>query len=111
MNLGMFPIAPMLLALFIPLIYCLGWKKESLRKVMAISICCFFIVFLYRITADLGNIIEPTLGYLFGKLILFTILPLIIILYPERCKIKTALIELGVRKDKLVKAFFWGSDL
>ena len=108
MNLGMFPIAPMLLALVIPIIYCLGWKKKNLRKVMAISICCFLIVFLYRITADLGNIIEPTLGYFIGKLILFTILPLITILYLERCKIKTTLTEVGVRKDKLVKSILLG---
>jgi len=66
----------------------------------------FFYSFFYRITVDLGNIIEPTLGYLFGKIILFTILPLIIILYIEKCKIKKALTELGVRKDKLVKSIF-----
>jgi len=68
----------------------------------------FFIVFFYLITVDLGNIIEPSLGYLFGKIILFTILPLIIILYLERCKIKTALTELGIRKDKLVKSILLG---
>jgi len=65
-------------------------------------------VFLYRITADLGNIIEPTLGYFIGKLTLFTILPLINILYLERCKIKTALTEGGVKKDNLVKSILLG---
>jgi membrane protease YdiL (CAAX protease family) len=108
MNLGMFPIAPMLLALFIPITYCLRWKMESLRKVMSISICCLFIVFLYRITVDLSNIIEPTLGYFIGKSIIFIILPLITILYIERCKIKTALTEIGVKKDKLVKSILLG---
>ena len=67
-----------------------------------------FIVFLYRITVDLGNIIEPTLGYFIGKLILFTILPLITILYLERCKIKTALTEIGVKKDKLTMSILLG---
>ena len=108
LNLGMFVIAPILLALLIPIIYCIGWKKESLWKVIAISICCIFIVFLYRITVDLGNIIEPTLGYFIGKLILFTILPLITILYLERCKIKTALTEVGVKKEKLVMSILLG---
>jgi len=43
-----------------------------------------------------------------GKLILFTILPLVTILYIERYKIKTALTEVGVRKEKLVKSIFFG---
>lgn len=108
MYLGMFPIALMLLALPIPIIYCLKWKKESLRKVIMISICCIFIVFLYRITNDLGKIIEPTLGYFIGKLILFTIFPLTIILILERGKIKTALTEVGIKKDKLALSILLG---
>lgn len=108
LNLGMFPIALMLLSLLIPLIYCLKWKKESLRKVVVISICCILIVIVYRITDDLGKIIEPTLGYFVGKAILFTILPLITILYLERCTIKAALTEVGVKKDKLVMSILLG---
>lgn len=108
LNLGMFPTALMLLALPIPLVYCLKWKKESLEKVAVISICCIFIVFLYRITDDLGKVIEPTLGYFLGKLILFTVLPLITILYLERCKIKTALTQVGVKKEKLMMSIFLG---
>lgn len=108
MYLGMFPIALMLLALPIPVIYCLKWKKESLRKVIAISICCIFIVFLYRITNDLGKIIEPTLGYFIGKLILFTIFPLTMILILEQGKIKTALTEVGIKKDKLALSILLG---
>jgi len=108
LKLGMFPMALMLLALLIPIIYCLKWKKESLRKVAVISICCILIVFGYRITVDLGKIIEPTLGYFVGKLILFTILPLITILYLERCKIKTALAQVGVKKEKLVMSILLG---
>ena len=108
MYLGMFPIALMLLALPIPIIYCLKWKKESLGKVIMISICCVFIVFLYRITNDLGKIIEPTLGYFLGKLILFTIFPLTMILILERGKIKTALTKLGLQNDKLVMSILLG---
>lgn len=108
LNLGMFPIALMLLALLIPLLYCLKWKKESLQKVVAISICCILIVIGYRITGDLAKIIEPNLGYFVGKMILFTIIPLITILYLERCTIKTALTEVGLKKEKLVMSIIMG---
>jgi membrane protease YdiL (CAAX protease family) len=108
MDLGIFPIALMLLALVIPLVYCIKWKKTNLRKVVLIFICCIFIVVLYPITIYLGNIIEPTLGYFLGKLILFTLFPFIAILYLERWKIKTTLIELGVKKEKLMTSILLG---
>ena len=108
LNLGMFPIALMLLALFIPLIYCLKWKRESLRKVMVIFICCILIVIGYRITIDLGNIIEPTLGYFIGKFCLFTFIPLITILHLEGDTIKTALTEVGLKKENAVMSFLLG---
>ena len=108
LNLGMFPIALMLLALFIPLIYCLKWRRESLRKVVIIFICCILIVIGYRITVDLGKIIEPILGYFIGKFILFTLFPLLVILYLEKSKIKTALMQTGVRKDKVSVSFLLG---
>ena len=77
LNLGMFQIALMLFAPLIPLIYCLKWRRESLRKVIIIFICCNLIVIVigYRITIDLGKIIEPILGYFTGKFILFTLFP------------------------------------
>jgi len=81
LNLGMFQIALMLFAPLIPLIYCLKWRRESLRKVIIIFICCNLIVIVigYRITVDLGKIIEPILGYFTGKFILFTLFPLLVI--------------------------------
>ena len=102
MDLGIYPIALMLLALIIPIVYCIKWKKESFHKLVLISMCCIFIVILYPITTFLENIIEPTLGYFLGKLILFFILPFITILYLERWKIKTTFMELGVKKKKLI---------
>ena len=108
LNLGMFPIALMLLSLLIPLIYCLKWKRESLRKVTIIFICCVLIVIGYRITVDLGKIIEPIFGYFVGKFILFTLFPLIIILYLEKCKIKTVLTRVGIKKEKLVMSILFG---
>lgn len=108
MDLGIFPIALMLLAFVIPLVYCIKWKKTNLRKVVLIFICCIFIVVLYPITTYLGNIIEPTLGYFLGKLILFTFFPFFVILHLERWKIKTTLIELGVKKEKLMTSILLG---
>ena len=108
MDLGIFPIALMLLALVIPIVYCIKWKKTNLRKVVLIFICCIFIVVLYPITTFLGNIMEPTLGYFLGKLILFTLLPFVTILYLERWKIKTTLMELGVKKEKLMMSILLG---
>jgi membrane protease YdiL (CAAX protease family) len=108
MDLGIFPIALMLLVLVIPILYCIKWKKTNLRKVILISVCCIFIVILYPITTYLGNIIEPTLGYFLGKLILFTFLPFVTILYLERWKIKTTFIELGVKKEKLMMSILLG---
>jgi len=108
MDLGIFPIALMLLALIIAIVYCIKWKKTNLRKVVLIFIICIFIVILYPITIYLGNIIEPTLGYFLGKLILFVLLPFITILYLERWKIKTTLMELGIKKEKLMMSILLG---
>jgi membrane protease YdiL (CAAX protease family) len=101
LNLGMFQIALMLLALLIPIIYSLKWKRENFRKVAIIFICCVLIVIGYRITVDFGKIVEPTLGYFIGKFILFTLLPLIAILFLEKCELKTALLQTGVKKENL----------
>jgi len=98
----------MLLAFIIPMVYCIRWKKTNLRKVILIFICCIVIVILYPITTYLGNFIEPTLGYFLGKLILFTLLPFVTILYLERWKIKTTLMELGVKKEKLTVSILLG---
>ncbi len=108
MILGIFPIAPMLLALLLPTIYCLKWKKDSLKKVVLIFICCILIVVLYPITTMLNNYIGPNLGYFLGKLILFTILPLITLSYLEKWKIRDALVKLGIQKRNLRKSVILG---
>ena len=108
MDFGIFPIALIPFVLVIPIFYCIKWKKTNLRKVVLISICCIFIVILYPITIYLGDIIEPTIGYFLGKLILFTLLPFITILYLERWKIKTAFRELGIKKEKLMMSILLG---
>jgi membrane protease YdiL (CAAX protease family) len=104
----MFPIAPMLIALLIPIIYCIIHKDCILKKVITIFICCFFITLFYPITQLLGNIVGNSFGYLLGKIILFTIIPLITIAYLEKRKIIDALIEIGIRKRKLTKSIIFG---
>jgi membrane protease YdiL (CAAX protease family) len=108
MDVGIFPIALMLLALLIPIVYCIKWKKTNLLKVAIIFMCCFFIVILYAMTTYLGHIIEPTLGYFLGKVILFTLLPFVTILYLERGKIKTTFMEVGITKEKLLPSILLG---
>ena len=108
MDLGIFPIALIPFVLVIPIFYCIKWKKTNLRKVILIFICCIFIIVLYPITTYLGNIIESTLGYFLGKLILFTLLPFITIIYLEQWKIKTTFMELGVKKEKLMMSILLG---
>ena len=108
MILDMFPITPMLLALLIPIIYCLIWKDYILKKVGMIFICCLFITLFYPITQILGNFIGNALGYFLGKLILFTIIPLITIVFIEKWNIVDALVELGLRKRNLAKSIILG---
>jgi len=108
MILGIFPIAPMLIALLLPIIYCLKWKKNNLKKVVLIFICCILIILLYPITTMLNNYIGLGIGYFLGKIILFTIFPLITIAYIEKWKIRDALFKLGIRKTNLGKSIILG---
>jgi len=108
MNLGMFPIAPMLFAFLIPMIYSLKWKKENIRKISIVTICSVFIVLFYPIAFYLGEILDSILSYFIGKILLFTIMPLITIQYLEKWPIKTALNEIGIKKDKIGLSIFLG---
>jgi len=108
MNLEMFPTAPMLLALIIPIIYCIIWKKSSLKKVGIILICCVLSVVFYPMIVEFEKIFEPLIGYFLGKLILFTIIPFVIILYIEKWNIKKGIQKLGIRKEKIVMSILLG---
>jgi membrane protease YdiL (CAAX protease family) len=125
MNFSMFPIAPMLLALVIPLVYCLRWKKETFRKTVVLFLISILIVLLYPITG-IFNTSLGTGGYFIGKLILFTLIPLLTIIALERWTIKNAFVELGVHRKNIGKSlifsvgalvitvciamiFFWGA--
>ena len=102
------PVAPMLIALLIPIVYCIKWKKECLQKIGIISICLVLIVIFYPIISYLGKYIDSSLAYFFGKLLLFTILPLAVILYLEKWKIKDALSLLGLQKKNVGKSILLG---
>jgi len=108
MVLYLFPITLMLLALLIPIIYCIIWKEYILKKIGMIFLCCFFITLFYPITQILANFTGNSLGYFLGKLILFTLIPLITISYIEKWKIIETFVELGLRKRNLAKSIFLG---
>ncbi len=50
----------------------------------------------------------PLFGYTIGKFILFVFLPIIIIFYVERWKLKAILSNLGIRKENLRKSMVYG---
>ena len=108
MILETYPIALILLALLIPIIYCFKWKKESLKKVIFIFIIFIIIVLLYPITTILGNYIDSSFSYFIVKLMIFVVIPLLVIIYLEKWKIVDAFSELGVRGNNLIKSIILG---
>jgi membrane protease YdiL (CAAX protease family) len=106
--LGLFPIAPMLIPLLLPVLYCFKLKNNCIKKVVIIVIVCVLIVLFYPITSVLDSLIKNNFGYFFGKLILFTFFPLISIFIIEKWKIKEILIKMGLKKRNLVKSIIFG---
>jgi membrane protease YdiL (CAAX protease family) len=105
-DLGMFPVAPFLIALLIPLIYSLKNRKER-RSVIAIIIASILLVALYPLVTFLGNAI-PLFGYSIGKVVLFVLIPVITVLYLEKWKLKDIFSNLGVRKRGLPRSVYYG---
>jgi membrane protease YdiL (CAAX protease family) len=105
-NLGLFPVAPLLIALLIPLLYSLKKRKE-VRSVVLIALCSVILVVLYPLVSFLGGVI-PLFGYSVGKIVLFVLLPVITVLYIERWKIKDIFSNLGVRRKNLPRSIYYG---
>jgi membrane protease YdiL (CAAX protease family) len=101
-----FPIAPMLISLIIPIFYCIKYKKDSLNKIIILTICSTVIILLYPLVILSGNYLDPTTTYLLIKFVILTILPIIVIAKLENWKIKQVVIELGVNKKNLSKSIF-----
>jgi len=103
----MSPVLLMPLAIIIPMIYCQKWKKENFERVLVLFIILLAIVIFYQIVVYLNNILSY-FGYFLGKFILFTLLPLVIIIHFEKWKIKEGLIKLGISKEKIWMSIFLG---
>ena len=108
MFLTTYPIAPMIIALFIPLIYSIKNQNKHLKQIILLLITTISITILYPLTTFLQNNINPELGYFIGKLIIFTIFPFILVLYLDKQNVKKTLTQLGITKQNLHKSIFFG---
>lgn len=96
LDLGLFPIALLLLVLPLPLMYSLMRKRIGLRAVLGMCACCVLVVLLYPLVFFLSDIFG-ILGYAAGKLGLFVFLPLVTLVYLERRRLRGVLVGVGVR--------------
>lgn len=107
MDFGMFPVAPMIIALLIPIFYSLSKRRKELRSILMITICSIAVIVLYPLVSWLSGVI-PYLGYTIGKFILFVIFPAITVLYIERWKVRNVFRNFGVRREGLPKSVLYG---
>lgn len=109
---GISPIAPMMLAFLIPIIYNLSKGKkerEKLRPIIMIVFCSMAIVVFYPLTSYLYTFAPiKYFGYSIGKFILFVLLPAATILYVEGWGLKKIFDSLGVRKKNIRKSIAYG---
>ena len=107
LNFSLFPVAPMLLSLAIPITYCLKWNRKGLKGVLLISLCCLGVVVFYPLTSILGEAF-PIYGYAIAKAVLFMLFPVMTILLVERWKISEVLVNLGFRQDGISRSVVYG---
>lgn len=107
LDFGMFPIALLICALFIPLVYCIKWKRKELRPIGLLMLCSIIIVLLYPITYYLSNIAGES-GYALGKFILFVIIPLVTLVFIEKTTVKKILMDVGVRRKRILASIVYG---
>jgi len=107
LNLGMWPIALLIFAFLIPLIYCAKWKKKELKDIALLTGCGVAIIALYPLTFYLADAIG-ILGYAIAKIMLFVILPVVTIFYIEKWNLRDILFNVGVRKENLQKSIVYG---
>jgi membrane protease YdiL (CAAX protease family) len=103
----MWPIALLIFAFLIPLIYCAKWKKKDLKNIVLLTACGIAIILLYPISFYLSNILG-VVGYSVAKVILFIILPIVAIFYIEKWKMSDILFNVGVRKENLQRSLIYG---
>ncbi len=107
MNIVLYPTTALILVLLIPVFYCWRWKKESQEKVVVVWFYGLVATIFYGFVIYLADILSHV-GYFLGKIILFTIVPLFIYVFLEKGGITTALVELGVKKEKILPSVVWG---
>jgi membrane protease YdiL (CAAX protease family) len=105
-NLGAFPILPLIFALLIPIAYSLI-KARNRKSIALITLCSILMIALYPLVSFLGDLI-PLFGYSLGKIILFVLFPVLTILYLERWKIRDIFSGLGVRRKGLPRSVLYG---
>jgi len=105
--LGPFPVAPLIFALLIPIIYSLKNNKRELKPILLITLCSIGTIILYPITSFF-SISMPLFGYLIGKIFLFVVFPIITIFYIEQWDLKDILSNVGVRNRNISKSIFYG---
>jgi membrane protease YdiL (CAAX protease family) len=107
MNLGNYPIAPLIFALLIPLLYCLVNKKSEMKNMLVLFVSGIIMVALYPIIFYLPNSFGIA-GYAFIKFIIFVCLPIVTILYLEKWDLMKILYNVGINKDNLSKSIIFG---
>ena len=99
--LSTFPLAPMLLSFLLPLFYFLITKQIGWRKTSIVFLCCVVIVVLYPLISLISSEENHVIVYFLGKLMLFTLFPLLVLTYIEKEKLVFFIKTLGVRKNNL----------
>jgi len=105
-NLGIYPVAPLLFALLIPIIYSL-WKRKELKSILLITLSAILLIAFYPIVPYLANLI-PFFGYSIGKFLLFVLIPVVTIFYIEKWNLKKIFANLGVRRKNAGKSVYYG---
>jgi len=106
-NLGAFPLFPLIFVLLIPFIYVLKKNRKELKSILLIIFCSVAVIIFYPITPILTDLI-PLFGYTIAKFILFVFLPIITIFYIERWHLKEIFSNLGVSKKNIRKSVKYG---
>lgn len=107
LDLGLFPIALLLLVLPLPLAYSLRWNRAGWRPVLGVSGCCVLATLLYPLVFFLSDGLG-ILGYAVGKFALFVLLPLVALAHVERDSIRRVLPQVGVRWQNMRRSLVFG---
>jgi membrane protease YdiL (CAAX protease family) len=106
-DLGQFPIALMAIVLLVPIVYCVVWKRESLRRTIALWLLSVAIVALYPVVIFAFQH-AGDFGYFLAKFVFFVLLPVALLMFIEGWSAKTVMINVGVRRKNLERSIAYG---